>query len=223
MHLLLIEDDTRVARFIQKGLQAERHVVEMVFDGPQGLEMALTRPYDLIVLDLLLPSKNGLDVCRELRGHGIHVPVLMLTARDAIEDRVLGFAVGADDYLVKPFAFEELVARIRSLLRRATTVDLAPALAVADLTLDKDRHEVRRGGTLVALTPKEFALLECLMRHPDRAVSRTMIEQHVWSYARDSLTNVVDVYIRRLRKKVNRGSRHKLIHTIRGVGYKLTT
>jgi len=131
--------------------------------------------------------------------------------------------VGADDYLVKPFAFEELVARIRSLLRRATTVDLAPALAVADLTLDKDRHEVRRGGKLVELTPKEFALLEDLMRHPDRAVNRTMIEQDVWSYARDSLTNVVDVYIRRLRKKVNRGSRHKLIHTIRGVGYKLTT
>lgn len=221
MRLLIIEDERRVARFIQKGLQAEQYVVETAFDGQQGLEMAKAGAYDLIILDVLLPMTSGIEVCRQLREERMRVPILMLSARDSIEDRVKGLEAGADDYLIKPFAFEELVARVRSLLRRPSEIDVAQTLTVADLILDKNTHEVRRAGKLIQLTPREFTLLEYLMRHPDRAVSRTMIEAHVWGHTRDSLTNAVDVYIQRLRNKINPRFRKKLISTVRGIGYRL--
>lgn len=221
MRLLLIEDDSRVARFVQKGLEAERYQVEVAYDGQQGIYMGLTEIYDLILLDIILPVKNGIEVCRELREQGIQTPILMLTAKDAVEDRVAGLGVGADDYLTKPFAFEELVARVKALLRRPRALDLAPALRVANLVLDKNTHEVRRAGKLIQLTPTEFALLEYLMRYPDRVLSRAMIEEQIWGYDYGSLTNVVDVYIRRLRKKIDHGFQDQLIHTIRGIGYQL--
>jgi len=221
VRLLIIEDDKRVARFIQKGLQAEYSLVDVAFDGQQGLEIAKEGTYDLVILDVLLPLRSGIEICRQLREQKIQIPILMLTAKDSIEDRVQGLEVGADDYLVKPFAFEELVARVRSLLRRPPQIDIGQILTVSDLTLDKNTHEVRRAGKLIQLTPREFSLLEYLMRHPDRVVSRTLIEEHVWGYARDALTNAVDVYIRRLREKINRPFHQKLISTIRGVGYRL--
>ncbi|MFQ5789445.1 MAG: response regulator [Acidobacteriota bacterium] len=221
MRLLLIEDDRRVARFIRKGLEAERYQVEVASDGGQAIEMGSGGAYDLILLDIILPIKNGIDVCRELRENDIQAPILMLTARDSVQDKVKGLGAGADDYLTKPFAFEELVARIRALLRRRREVELTPKLQVADLVMDKDTHEVRRAGKLISLTAKEFALLEYLMRYPGRVLSRTLIEEHVWGYVEDPLTNVVDVYIRRLRKKVDSGFRRELIHTVRGVGYQL--
>jgi two-component system OmpR family response regulator len=222
MKLLLIEDEKRVASFIQKGLQAERYLVEVASDGQRGVEMALAGAHDLIILDILLPVKNGIEVCRQLRNQRIQTPILMLTARDSVEDKILGLQVGADDYLTKPFAFEELLARIQALLRRRGDLNLAPALQVADLVLDKNTHDVRRAGKLIQLTPKEFALLEYLMRHPDQVLNRTMIEQSVWGLGHDPLTNIVDVYIRRLRDKIDRGFKRQLIHTIHGIGYKLT-
>jgi DNA-binding response OmpR family regulator len=221
MRLLLIEDDSRVARFIRKGLEAERYRVEVASDGPPGIEMGLTGSYDLILLDIMLPGTDGIEVCRQLREGGIQAPILMLTAKDAVEDRVRGLEVGADDYLTKPFAFEELVARIRALLRRPRELDLAPTLQVADLVLDKNTHEVRRAGQPIQLTPREFALLEYLMRRPDRVLSRTMIEEQVWGYQHDPLTNVVDVYVGHLRQKIDHGFKRQLIHTVRGVGYQL--
>ena len=219
MRLLLIEDDSRVAKFIRKGLEAECYRVDVACDGQQGIEMGLTRIYDLILLDIILPIKNGLIVCRELREEGVKTPILMLTAKDSVEDKVIGLGMGADDYLTKPFAFEELVARIEALFRRPRELDLAPTLQVADLTLDKNTHEVARAGKLVQLTATEFTLLRYLMRHPNRVLSRTMIEEQVWGYHYDPLTNVVDVYIRRLRQKIDRGFEQQLINTIRGAGY----
>lgn len=222
MRLLLIEDERRVASFIKKGLEAEQYLVEVASDGQQGVKMALAETYDLIILDIILPGQNGVEVCRQLRGQGLQVPILMLTAKDSVEDKVLGLEVGADDYLTKPFAFQELVARLQALLRRRGELDLARTLQVADLVLDKNAHEVRREGKLIQLTPKEFALLEYLMRYPDRVLSRAMIEEHVWDLAHDSSTNIVDVYIRHLRTKINRGFQQQLIHTVRGIGYRLT-
>ncbi len=221
MRVLLIEDEKRVASFIQKGLKAEGYVMEVASDGKQGVEKALARAHDLIILDILLPLKNGFEVCRHLRGQGIQIPILMLTARDSVEDRVLGLRSGADDYLTKPFAFDELLARIEALLRRPGDLNPAPALQVADVVLDKSTHEVRRAGKLIRLTPKEFSLLEYLMRHPNRVLSRTMIEQHIWDMRHDPMTNIVDVYIKRLRNKIDRGIGRQLIHTIHGIGYKL--
>ncbi len=221
MRLLLIEDDSRVARFIQKGLEAERYQVEVACDGQQGSEIGLRGTHDLILLDILLPVKDGIEVCQELREHGIQTPILMLTAKDTVEDKVRGLGVGADDYLTKPFAFEELLARLQALLRRRGPLDLAPTLQVADLVLDKNTHEARRAGKLLQLTPTEFVLLEYLMRCSDRVLSRTMIEEQVWDYQHDPSTNVVDVYIRRLRQKIDHGIQHPLIHTVRGIGYQL--
>ncbi|MFQ5775541.1 MAG: response regulator transcription factor [Kiloniellaceae bacterium] len=221
MRLLLVEDDRRVSRFIKKGLEAERYSVDIATDGMQAIEMGLAGPYDVIVLDILLPVESGLDVCRRLREGGVQSPILILTAKDSVEDKVTGLGAGADDYLTKPFAFEELLARIRALLRRPRDVDLAPALQAADLVIDKNTHEVTRSGKLIELTAKEFALLEYLMSHPNRVLSRTVIEEHVWGYWHDPMTNVVDVYIRRLRQKVDHGFERQLIHTVRGAGYML--
>lgn len=221
MRVLLIEDDTRVSTFIKKGLEAERHQVDIAADGETGAEQGLTGKYDLIILDLLLPGKDGIEVCRQLRGEGIKAPVLMLTAKDSVADKVTGLEAGADDYLTKPFAFEELVARIQALSRRGGDLDLAPVLEVADLALDRNSHEVSRAGRPITLTPTEFSLLEFFMQRPNRVLSRPMIEQHVWDYHHDPLTNVVDVYIRRLRQKMDHGFDRQLIHTLRGVGYML--
>jgi two-component system copper resistance phosphate regulon response regulator CusR len=221
MRLLLIEDDKRVARFIQKGLTAERHRVELASKGSDGIEMGSTGVYDLILLDLILPEETGFEICRQLRENKIVTPILMLTARDSIEDKVMGLGVGADDYLTKPFAFEELLARIQALLRRPREMTLSPILTVTDLSLDNNTHEVKRAGKSIELTATEFGLLEYLMRRPNRALSRTMIEEQVWDYHFDSSSNVVDVYIRRLRKKVDHGYSQPLIHTVRGAGYML--
>lgn len=221
MHLLLIEDDQRVARFIQKGLKAERYRVELATTGPVGIEMGLTGVYDLILLDLILPGETGIEVCRQLRENQIKTPILMLTAKDSVEDKVTGLGVGADDYLTKPFAFEELLARIQALLRRPGELDLLPTLTVADLALDKNTHEVKRAGNVIELTATEFALLEYLIRRPNRVLSRTLIEQQVWDYHFDPSSNVVDVYIRRLRQKIDDGFPQPLIHTVRGAGYML--
>ncbi len=221
MRLLLIEDDRRVARFIQKGLAAERHQVELAATGPDWIEMGLTGVYDLILLDLILPGENGLEVCRRLRENQIKTPILMLTAKDSVEDKVTGLGVGADDYLTKPFAFEELLARIQALLRRPGELDISPILTVADLALDKNTHEVKRAGNVIELTATEFALLEYLMRRPNRVLSRTLIEEQVWDYHFDPSSNVVDVYIRRLRQKIDHGYPQPLIHTVRGAGYML--
>ena len=221
MRLLLIEDDSRIARFITRGLEAERYATDVAPDGEQGIEMAQAGIYDLILLDLVLPGIDGIQVCRQLRAQQIRVPILILTAKDSVEDTVTGLEAGADDYLTKPFAFEELVARIHALLRRPAAVRPERTLEVADLTLDGRAHEAKRAGQLLDLTPKEFSLLEYLMSHPGRVLSRTLIEEHVWGYHHDPLTNVVDVYIRRLRQKVDQPFPHPLIHTIRGVGYTL--
>ncbi|MFQ5804390.1 MAG: response regulator transcription factor, partial [Candidatus Methylomirabilales bacterium] len=180
MRLLLIEDDSRIARFIKRGLEAERYLVDVAVDGQQGIEMGQVGNYDLIILDIILPITNGIQLCQHLRSQRIQTPILMLTAKDSVDDKVEGFGAGADDYLTKPFAFEELLARIHALLRRRPHLDLAPTLQVVDLVLDKNTHEVKRGGTLIELTPKEFALLAYLMRHPNRVLSRTMIEEQVW-------------------------------------------
>ncbi|MFQ5804249.1 MAG: response regulator transcription factor [Candidatus Methylomirabilales bacterium] len=221
MRLLLIEDDSRIARFIKRGLEAERYLVDVAADGRQGIEMGQTETYDLIILDIILPITNGIQVCQHLRSHRIQTPILMLTAKDSVEDKVEGLGVGADDYLTKPFAFEELLARVQALLRRPRDLDLVPTLQVADLVLDKNAHEVKRAEKLIELTPKEFALLAYLMRRPNRVLSRTMIEEQVWGYQHDPLTNVVDVYVRRLRQKIDHGFEHQLIYTVRGAGYTL--
>lgn len=221
MRLLLIEDDSRIAGFITRGLEAERYPMDVAPDGEQGIEMAQAGIYDLILLDLILPGIDGIQVCQQLRARGIRTPILILTAKDSVEDTVTGLEAGADDYLTKPFAFEELVARIHALLRRPAETRPERRLEVADLTLDGSAHEARRAGQLLDLTPKEFSLLEYLMSHPGQVLSRTRIEEHVWGYHHDPLTNVVDVYIRRLRQKIDQPFPHPLIHTVRGVGYTL--
>jgi len=222
MHILVVEDDQRLARLLQRVLMEERHAVDTVHSGGRGLDLALSGGYDLIILDLMLPDRDGVDVCRALRAEGVEVPVLMLTARGAVEDRVGGLNAGADDYLVKPFAMAELLARANALLRRRDrTLEIGTQLTVNDLTMDLLRREVRREGRVIELTPKEFALLEYLMRNPGLALSRTQIIDHVWRYDLDAVSNVVDIYIHYLRDKIDRGARRPLIKTVRGVGYKI--
>ena len=220
MRILLVEDDRKVASFIRKGLEEEGHAVDLAADGETGLTMGLDRLHDVIVLDVMLPAKPGFQVLRELRQAKIATPVLLLTARDAVEDKVQGLDAGADDYLTKPFAFAELLARIRALLRRRTEAR-GPLLQVADLALDPATRTVKRGAEPIALTNREFALMEYLMRNAGRVLTRTMIAEHFWDYSFDSTTNVIDVYVNYLRKKVDAGHEPKLIHTVRGVGYVL--
>jgi len=212
MHILVVEDERRLAHLLRRVLLEERHTVDVAADGEQGLDMGGSDTYDLIILDLMLPGRDGLEVCRELRAGGVKAPVLMLTARGAVEDRVSGLNAGADDYLVKPFAMEELLARVSALLRRrGRDLDVAPEL----------RHEARRSARAIELTAKEFALLEYLMRHPGQALTRTQITDHVWRYDLEALSNVVDIYIHYLRDKIDRGFPRPLIKTVRGVGYKI--
>ena len=220
MRILVVEDDRKVASFIHKGLTEDGYAVDVASDGETGLAMGLDRLHDVIVLDVMLPRKPGFQVVRELRQAKVTTPVLLLTARDAVEDKVQGLDAGADDYLTKPFAFAELLARIRALLRRGTAAR-APVLQIADLTLDPAVRTVTRGGEAISLTNREFALLEYLMRNTGRVLTRTMIAEHVWDYSFDSGTNVIDVYVNYLRKKIDAGRERKLIHTVRGVGYVL--
>ena len=220
MRILLVEDDRKVASFIRKGLMEEGYAVDVAPEGETGLAMGLDRLHDIIILDVMLPGKPGFQVVRELRQAKVATPVLLLTAREAVEDRVQGLDAGADDYLTKPFAFAELLARMRALLRRGATAQ-APLLRLADLTLDPARRTVKRGEEVISLTNREFALVEYFMRNPGRVLTRTMIAEHVWDYSFDSDTNVIDVYVNYLRKKIDAGRERKLIHTVRGVGYVL--
>jgi DNA-binding response OmpR family regulator len=221
MRILVVEDEPGIALFIRQGLSEAGYAVDVAGDGEEGLDYALAAEYDAIVLDILLPRMDGLDLLRELRDRGMMTPVLLLTARDAVEDRVQGLDAGADDYLVKPFAFSELLARIHALLRRPP-LQTEAVLRVGDLEMDLSRHEVRRAQRVIELSPREFALLEYLIRHPTQVLSRTQIIEHVWNFDFSYESNVVDVYIGYLRRKLNRGSDTRLIHTVRGVGYRLS-
>jgi two-component system copper resistance phosphate regulon response regulator CusR len=216
--VLVIEDDPTVGRFVKRGLEEQRYTVDLVTDGTEGERLAVTQPYDLVVLDLRLPRRSGIDVLRSLRAKGFERPVLVLTAQDAVDAKVETLRAGADDYVTKPFAFEELLARVEALSRRPRAI-ASPILKVADLTLNIDSHEVRRAGRPVELTPKEFLVLEYLMRHAGKVMSRTLITEYAWGYHFDSGTNIVDVVINHLRKKIDGAGQKKLITTVRGVGY----
>jgi len=218
--VLVIEDDRTVGQFVQRGLEEQRIQVELVGDGKEALERASQARFDVLVLDLRLPGLSGLEVLRTLRDRGIETPVLVLTAQDAIESKVQALRTGADDYVTKPFAFEELLARVEALGRRPKDI-APPVLTIADLELDTGRHEVRRCGKALELTPKEYSVLEYLVRNAGRVMTRTLITEYAWGYHFDPGTNVVDVAINRLRKKVDQGFSPKLIHTVRGVGYVL--
>jgi DNA-binding response OmpR family regulator len=220
MRILIVEDEKKVASFIKKGLQQEGYAADAVYDGPAAVENAGAFEYDLIVLDLMLPGKSGLEVLRDVRSKRPKVPVLVLTAKGAIQDKVTALDTGADDYLIKPFAFAELSARIRALLRRGTQE--TARLRLADLEMDTSSRQVRRGGQPIDLKLKEYALLEFLLRNVHRPVTRTMIVEHVWDIHFDSVSNVVDVHINSLRNKIDKGFQRALIHTVRGVGYMLS-
>jgi heavy metal response regulator len=218
MRVLVVEDELKIARFIAKGLREEGYAVDIARNGEEGLLFAKSAPYDLIILDLLLPKVDGITVCRQIRDSDLGVAILVLTARDSIEDRVTGLDAGADDYLVKPFAFTELLARMRALLRRPRA-SANNTLQVGDLVMDLVKHKVERGGVQIDITQKEYSLLEYMMRNQGQALTRTQIMQHVWNYDFYAGSNVVDVYIRYLRKKIDEGRETKLLRTVRGVGY----
>jgi len=219
LRVLLIEDEPGMVQFIQQGLQEQGFSVDTAQDGETGLEAALLSEYDVLVLDIMLPVMDGLQVLQDLRDRGVKTPVLLLTAKSEIEDRVRGLDQGADDYLVKPFAFSELLARLRALVRRPPLQN-NPVLELGDLTMDVAAHTVRRSVQLIELSPREFALLELLLRHPHQVLSRTQIAERVWNLDYYTGTNVVDVYIGYLRRKIDRGFDYPLIHTVRGIGYR---
>src|SRR5215472_7388600 len=222
MRMLLVEDETKVAELVARALRAERYAVDVAADGPAGWELAEAYEYDLIILDLMLPGFSGTELLKRIRRKNQQVPILILTARDATEEKVANFEAGADDYLTKPFAFAELIMRVKALLRRGP-VTRASVLRVADLEVDRLTQQVKRAGRRIELTPKEYALLEYLMSSPGRVFSRTMIIEHVWDQSFEGLTNIVDVYVRHLRSKVDDPFPLKLIRTVRGVGYGLGT
>ncbi len=221
MRVLVVEDDRRLARALRRVLEEERYVVDEVYDGIEGEDLAQTEDYDFIVLDVMLPGRDGISVCRDLRRARVATPILMLTARDTVQDRVAGLDAGADDYLVKPFASVELLARLRSIGRRRTDEFADAKLGADDLLMDLVRHEVQRGGKPIDLTAREFALLEYFLRHPGQALTRTQLLAAVWRYDTEVVSNVVDIYVHYLREKIDRGFGKKLLHTIRGVGYAL--
>jgi DNA-binding response OmpR family regulator len=222
MRILVIEDNHRLSSSLQMNLAHEGYSVDAAYDGQEGQDLAELAPYDLIILDILLPKKDGLEVCRELRRRRIHIPILLLTARDSVDDRVQGLDCGADDYLVKPFAMRELLARLRALLRRQQPYKNG-LLEIGDLIIDPATHCVEREGHPIDLTLREFALLEYLVYHPNQVVTREMIEQHIWNYDFECSSNVIDVYVRRLRRKIDDPFEVKLLATIRGIGYRLVS
>lgn len=222
MHVLIVEDERTIVAYVKRGLEEQGYAVDVAYSGREALDWVAVATFDLVVLDVMLPEGDGLSVCRELRARGVRTPILMLTARDTVDDRVNGLDAGADDYLVKPFAIKELLARLRALTRRVTDGVGSSVLQVADLTFDTRTLQVNRAGTPISLVAKEYAVLECLMREPGRVLSRTTIAEHVWSYDVYNDSNVVDVYIRNLRRKLDDPFTHKLIHTVRGLGYRLS-
>lgn len=222
MRILLVEDEPAAAQMLAKGLREQTFAVDLAGDGEAALYQASINDYDLILLDVNLPGKDGLQVCRELRTNGSTVPVLMLTARDAVQDRVAGLDTGADDYLTKPYAFHELLARVRAILRRGPAFS-SDTLAVGDLVIDKKARSVKRAGSIIELTAKEYALLEYLAQHADQVVGRADIAEHVWDENFDPFSNLIEVYIQRLRRKIDDNHPHKLLRTRRGEGYMLTS
>lgn len=222
MRILVVEDEHKIANSVKKGLEQESFAVDVAYDGTEGYDLASTEPYDVILLDVMLPGMSGMEICENLRKNKIHTPILMLTARGEIDDRVKGLNTGADDYLVKPFAFEELVARIRAIARRPKETT-STTLEVDTLSLDTTSYDVKRAGKSIELTRKEFALLAFLMRHSGQTLSKEQIMESVWSYEADILPNTVEVYMGYLRNKIDRGfpKEQKLVHTVRGFGYKL--
>jgi two-component system copper resistance phosphate regulon response regulator CusR len=218
MRVLLVEDDIRIVNFIAKGLRENAYAVDPVTDGEAALYQAAVNEYDLIILDVMLPVKSGFEVCRELREKNVKTPILMLTARDAVEDRIKGLDFGADDYLIKPFAFDELLARLRALLRRNSDIR-PPKIIIGDLEIDTISQSVRRAGREIYLTSKEYALLEYLARERGRVVGRSDIAEHVWDDNFDAFSNLIEVYVKRLRSKIDEGFAVQLIHTRRGAGY----
>lgn len=221
MHILLVEDERTIAAYVKRGLEEQGYAVDIARTGREALDWSDSGSFDLIVLDIMLPEVNGITVCRELRGRGVRTPILMLTARDAVDDRVTGLDAGADDYLVKPFALKELLARLRALTRRADDAPRSAILEYANLSLDTRTHRVARDGKPIELTAKEFSILECLLRAPGHVLTRTLIADQVWNYEVYNQSNVVDVYIRNLRRKIDDPFTVKLIHTVRGAGYRL--
>ena len=220
MRVLVVEDSRRLAGIVKRGLLEEGYTVDNAYDGEEAEYMAETTPFDLIILDIMLPKKDGLAVCRDLRAKAVNTPILMLTAKDTVEDKVAGLDTGADDYLVKPFAFSELLARLRALLRREV-LPKTQKYQVGDLSLDTQSREVWRDGTRLELTAKEYAIIEYFMRRPNAVVTRTMLGESVWDYEFDGLSNIIDVYVRRLRQKIDRDGQPSLIQTVRGAGYRL--
>jgi DNA-binding response OmpR family regulator len=220
MRVLVIDDDRRLCGIIRRGLLEESYAVDVAYDGEEGQYMAETNSYDLIILDVMLPKKDGVETCQELRAARIDVPILMLTAKDAVEDRVRGLDSGADDYMVKPFAFNELLARVRALLRRES-LTRSPEIRLGDLVLHTLTREVKYGSKTVDLTTKEYVILEYFMRHPNVVVTRSMLEEHAWDYDFDSMSNLIDVYIRRLRRKLDGANEKSIVQTVRGAGYRL--
>jgi len=220
MHILVVEDEKNIAHYVKRGLEERGYAVDIAYSGQEALEWTAGGTFDLIVLDILLPPLDGLSVCHTLRARGVQTPILMLTARDTVDDRVFGLDAGADDYLVKPFELKELLARLRALTRRAHDVPKSPVLKAADLCLDPRTLQVTRAGQLIDLTTKEYAVLECLMRAHGAILTREIIADHVWSYDVAHGSNVIDVYIRTLRRKIDDPFAQKLIHTVRGTGYR---
>ena len=222
MRILVVEDEEAIANFINQGLTEAGYAVDLAGDGAEALHWLAIAEYDVILLDVMLPDGDGFAICGEIRRRGLHTPVIMVTARDTVDDRVTGLDSGADDYLIKPFAFAELLARVRALLRREP-VFKGTVLQIADLTLDTVSRVVRRGEQPISLTTKEFSLLEFLMRHPNQTLSRAAIADHVWNYDFDNVSNLIDVHIFGLRRKIDDPHETKLLHTVRGVGYRLGT
>ena len=220
MRILVVDDDRRLCSVIKRGLLEETYAVDVAYDGEEGEYMGEVNPYDLIILDIMMPKKDGIEMCKELRSKRINTPVLMLTAKDAVEDRVRGLDAGADDYMVKPFSFNELLARVRALLRREA-ITKSPEIKLGDLVLNTLTREVRRGDRTIELTTKEYVILEYFMHHHNVVVTRTMLEEHAWDYDFDSMSNLIDVYIRRLRRKLDDNENESVLQTVRGAGYRL--